>query len=103
MAGAIALAVILVVVVVASGIFGARLGRRFGTPRGATPKKIERRVWVALGMSVAIGLAGAAWLWWAIDHHHRALGVLVLVGLYVASHFATLAVRYRHDRRGVRK
>jgi hypothetical protein len=35
-------AVILVVLVVPAVIFGARLGRRLGTPPGATPPKIQR-------------------------------------------------------------
>ncbi len=97
------MALILVVIVVPSVIFGARLGRRLGTPPGAAPKRIERRVWALTGLSAAIGFAGAAWLWWAIDHHHGALGVLVVAGLYFAFHFALLAMRYRRHRRAMRK
>jgi hypothetical protein len=95
-------AVIMGILVVASLIFGWRIGGRL-TPPGETPVHIERRVWIGLGASLAIGVAIAVWLLWAIDHHHGALGVLVVVGLYFATHFGMLALRYRRHRRTTSK
>ena len=102
MTSTVVVAVILGVLVVASWIFGWRMGERL-TPRGETPVHIQRRVWIGLGASLAIGVAIAAWLFWAIDHHHGALGVLVVVGLYFATHFGLLGLRYRRHRRTTSK
>jgi hypothetical protein len=90
---------LLVVVLVPCAIFGARLGRRLGTPPGAAPAKVERRMWVVLGAMLAISLLFGVWLLWAIEHHHAALGILVLVGVYFGFHFGLLALRYRRHRR----
>jgi len=95
----IILVVIMGVIVVGSVVFGTLFGRRLATSRGTTPKKIPRRIWVVLGVFFAFGGAQAVWLWWAIEHHHAALGVLVVAGLYFAMHFGGLALRYRRHRR----
>ncbi|HEV7565931.1 MAG TPA: hypothetical protein VGO31_08245 [Microbacteriaceae bacterium] len=103
MTGGVVVVVILVVLVVPTAIFGARLGRRLGTPPSTTPSKIEGRTWLLLAAIFAVGLIAAGCLLWAVEHHHAALGLLVLVGLYFAIHFGLLALRYRRHRRRVSK
>lgn len=103
MTGAIEGAIILIVLALLSIIFGARFGRRLTTPPGSAPRKVERRVWVLISAFSATGIVAAAWLWWAFHHHHAALGVLVVLGVYFASHFSLLALRFHNHRRGMSK
>jgi hypothetical protein len=103
MTGGIVVVVILVVLLVPAGMFGARLGRRLGTPPGAPPPKIERRTWVLLAATFAFGLIVAGYLLWAVERHHAALGLLVLVGAGLVFHIGLLALRYRRHRRRASK
>ncbi|HEV7565940.1 MAG TPA: hypothetical protein VGO31_08290 [Microbacteriaceae bacterium] len=103
MTGGIVVVVILVVLLVPAGMVGARLGRRLGTPPSATPPKIEGRTWVLLAATFVVGVIAAGCLLWAVEHHHAALGFLVLVGTGLVFHIGLLALRYRRHRRRASK
>jgi hypothetical protein len=88
-----------VLVIILLAVIFFPLGQRFGTPPGVSPPKGRTRgATVALIVGLLISCAAIVWMAWAIHHHHGALGVLVLAGLFFGSNVLLFGIRFHRHR-----
>jgi hypothetical protein len=59
------------------------------------PRRARRHLW----LSMLVGLAIASVVGWAFSSHHGAIGVAVLVALFILPEFVLVPLRIRRSRR----
>jgi hypothetical protein len=84
---------------VAIGLWLApRFARRLGIPTDR-PRTERVRIYAVLGVVLALGLLAV----WAIVKGHAALGIAILVAVYVLPNLVTIPIRIRQSNRRARE
>jgi hypothetical protein len=96
--------VVLVLIFALIAVVSVPISLRLGTPPGVQrSEQATKRVWIGVTVMCTVSLLGVGSLSWAIKHHHGAVGVLVLVGVYFGSSAVVFMLRYRRHRRRISK